>query len=216
MKEYKYIFFDFDGTLVNTRKGTKESALFALKHFDKKIENPENIENIFSGPPLKDSFEKFGLNGDEINIAIKLYRKFQSENTIESSELFDGISETLETLKKSNKKLIIVTAKLEKTAIEILEYLDIHKYFDLVVGAAADSSRSRKVEIMSHAISNIKDIDITKSIMIGDRESDIQAGKICNMDTVGVLYGIDNRTVLENAGATYIVRNSEELLNIIL
>ena len=26
MKEYKFVFFDFDGTLVNTINGTKESA----------------------------------------------------------------------------------------------------------------------------------------------------------------------------------------------
>ena len=33
MKEYKYIFFDFDDTIVNTINGTRELALYALNYF---------------------------------------------------------------------------------------------------------------------------------------------------------------------------------------
>ena len=72
---------------------------------------------------MKDSLKKFGLNDEEINDAIKLYREFQGENTIELSELFDGIKEMLEAMKLQNKKLIIVTAKVEPTVIKILKYL---------------------------------------------------------------------------------------------
>ena len=31
-----------------------------------------------------------------------------------------------------------------------------------------------------------KDVDVSKSIMIGDRKSDISAGQYCNMDTIAV------------------------------
>lgn len=215
MKNYEYIFWDFDGTLVDTRRGTRESALYALKHFNKKVENPECLENIFCGPPLKESFEKFELNNEEIKEAIRIYRKYQRENTIELSELFDGVKEILETLKLLNKKLIIVTAKVESTVIKILEYLDIYKYFDLVVGATEDSSRTKKTEIISYAIDCFKDIDISKSIMIGDRASDIKAGSSNHMDTIGVLYGMDNRAILQDAGATYIVEKTNQIIDII-
>ena len=165
MKKYEYIFWDFDGTLVDTRKGTRESALYALKHFNKIVEQPENLENIFCGPPLKESFEKFNLNDEETKEAIRLYRKYQRENTIELSELFNGIKEMLELLDSMDKKLIIVTAKLESTVIKILKYLDIYKYFDLVVGASEDSSRTKKTEIISYAIDCFKNIDISKLLL---------------------------------------------------
>lgn len=216
MKKYEYIFWDFDGTLVDTRRGTRESALYALKQFNKTVGELESIENIFCGPPLKESFEKFDLNDDEIEDAIRFYRKYQRENTIELSELFDGIKELLELLKSKDKKLIIVTAKVEPTVIKILEYLDIYKYFDLVVGATEDSSRTKKTEIISYAIHHFKDIDISEAIMIGDRASDINAGKSNQMDTIGVLYGMDNCTVLKEAGATYIVEKTNEFLDIIV
>ena len=215
MKNYEYIFWDFDGTLVDTRRGTRESAWYALEHFNKNIEKNEHLENIFCGPPLKDSFKKFGLNDDEINEAIKLYRKYQRENTIELSELFNGVKEMLEMLKLQNKKLIIVTAKVEQTVIKILEYLEVYEYFDLVVGATEDSSRTKKDEILSYAISCFKDIDIAKCIMIGDRASDIEAGINHHMDTIGVSYGMDNRDILQETGATYIAENTNKIIEIL-
>ena len=193
MREYKFVFFDFDGTLVNTINGTRESALYALKHFNILVSDAENIGNIFCGPPLRESFEKYNVNDEDIEEAIKLYRKYQNENTIECNELYNGIEEMLGTLKKEGKKLIIVTAKLEQTAIKILKYLDIFKYFDMIVGATTDSSRITKKEIMKYAINNIENIDLKKSIMIGDRTSDIKAGIENDMDTIGVLYGMDTK-----------------------
>lgn len=215
MKDYQFIFFDFDGTLVNTINGTRESAIYALKHFNISISDAEDIGNIFCGPPLKESFKKYNVNDKDIEEAIKLYRKYQSENTIECNELYNGIQEMLDTLKKKGKKLIMVTAKLEQTAIKILKYLDIFKYFDMMAGATTNSSRVTKKEIMKYAINNIGHVDLTKSIMIGDRASDIKAGIENNMDTIGVLYGMDTKELLENAGATFLVNSPIEILNII-
>ncbi len=213
MREYKFVFFDFDGTLVNTINGTRESALYALKHFNILVSDAENIGNIFCGPPLRESFEKYNVNDEDIEEAIKLYRKYQNENTIECNELYNGIEEMLGTLKKEGKKLIIVTAKLEQTAIKILKYLDIFKYFDMIVGATTDSSRITKKEIMKYAINNIENIDLKKSIMIGDRTSDIKAGIENDMDTIGVLYGMDTKEL--NVGAMFLVNSPVEILNII-
>ena len=58
MKNYEYIFWDFDGTLVNTVEGTRKSAEYALNHFGI-IETNQDLGKIFCGPPLKESFKRF-------------------------------------------------------------------------------------------------------------------------------------------------------------
>jgi phosphoglycolate phosphatase len=120
MKKYNYIFFDFDGTLVNTVEGTRKSAEYALAHFEI-IETKKDLGKIFCGPPLKQSFEKFGLHDEQVNKAIELYRKYQSENTIEINMLYKGIDNLLKNLKQLNKTLVVVTAKYEETAIKIFK-----------------------------------------------------------------------------------------------
>lgn len=215
MKEYKYIFFDFDGTIVNTINGTRESALYSLKNFGIDESKNADLGRIFCGPPLKESFSKYNLSNEQIEQAIILYREFQANNTIECNEIYNGIKEMLQQLQKSNKKCYIVTAKLEETAKKILHFFEIDKYFDLIIGATADESRTKKTEVMKYAIENIKGYCSENSIMIGDRPSDIKAGISNDMDTIGVLYGMDTKDNLKKAGATYLVNNPKEIVNII-
>lgn len=215
MKEYKYIFFDFDGTIVNTINGTRESALYALNYFGINENDNKELGRIFCGPPLKESFSKYNLTDNQVEKAIILYRDFQANNTIECNEIYDGIREMLHRLKEKGKKCYIVTAKLEETAKKILQFLEIFDYFDLIVGATSDGSRNKKVEIMKYAIENVKNYSSKNAIMIGDRPSDIKAGISNNMDTIGVLYVMDTKENLSNAGATYLVNTPKEIIEIV-
>lgn len=215
MKEYKYIFFDFDGTIVNTINGTRESASYALNYFGINENDNKELGRIFCGPPLKESFSKYNLTDNQVEKAIILYRDFQANNTIECNEIYDGIREMLHRLKEKGKKCYIVTAKLEETAKKILQFLEIFDYFDLIVGATSDGSRNKKVEIMKYAIENVKNYSSKNAIMIGDRPSDIKAGISNNMDTIGVLYVMDTKENLSNAGATYLVNTPKEIIEIV-
>lgn len=211
---YKYIFFDFDGTVVDTINGTRDSVLYALNKLGIKDNNP-NLGRIFSGPPIKESFSKYALTQEEIDEAAMYYRKYQAENTIECNTVYDGIKELLETLKQKGKQCYIVTAKLESTAKKILEYEKLDKYFDMIVGATQDGTRTKKKDILKYTIELINDFDSKEAIMIGDRPSDIKAGIDNGIDTIGVLYGMDTIENLKKAGAKYIVKNPLEILDII-
>ena len=215
MNNYEYVFFDFDGTLVDTTNGTKLSALYALKQFNIDESNDEEIGRKFSGIILKDKFQEYGLNEEEALKAVDFYRDYQSKNTITCNEMYDGIEKVLKELKSKGKKLIIVTGKLEETSKKILEYMNILRYFDLVVGATNDSSRIKKDDIMKYAIKSYKDIDFSKCIMIGDRPSDVKAGIQNNMDTIGVLYGMGDKKSFDNLNVTYFINTPLEILNIV-
>ncbi len=209
---YKYIFFDFDGTLVNTVKGTAESAQYALNQLSIKTDNIENLGKIFCGPPLKESFSKFLTKENDIKSAIELYKKYQAENTIELSEIYDGIKELLERLKDKGKTLNVVTLKSKETTIKILEFLDIYQYFDNIIGMCNEFPNQNKKEMLKYAI---KTIDLNKAIMIGDRKSDIEAGNYCEIDIIAVLYGMDSFETLSTVNPTFFAKNPNEIYEII-
>jgi phosphoglycolate phosphatase len=54
----------------------------------------------------------------------------------------------------------------------------------------------------------------TDTAMVGDRYYDIEGGKACGLETIGVLYGYGNRKELEEAGATHIVELLPDIMNI--
>ena len=47
--------------------------------------------------------------------------------------------------------------------------------------------------------------------MIGDRRHDIEGGKACGLESVGVLYGYGTEQELTEAGADHIIRTVAEL-----
>ena len=213
--EYEYIFFDFDGTVVNTLNGTRDSAVYALSKFGIDESNNPNIGIIFCGPPIKESFRKYNLSEEDVEKAAKYYREYQANNTIECNTIYEGMEELLKKLTLSGKKCYIVTAKLESTARKILEYFKLDKYFTYIIGATEDATRTKKVEILKYTIDLIEGYNCEKAIMIGDRPSDIKAGISNGMDTIGVLYGMDSIDNLKIAGAKYLVKRPLDILNIV-
>lgn len=210
--EYKYIFFDFDGTLVNTVEGTAASAKYALDQFSINTDNIEDLGKIFCGPPLKESFSKFDLSEEDIKSAITIYKKYQAENTIELSKIYEGIKELLENLRNLGKSLNVVTLKSKEITINILKYLDIYKYFDNIIGMCDEFPNQNKKEMLKYVTDKI---DSDKAIMIGDRKSDIEAGNYCKIDTLAVLYGMDSYDTLSTANPTFFADNSNEIFEII-
>lgn len=215
MENTKYIniFFDFDGTLVNTVEGTAASAQYALRNFGINTDEIKDLGRIFCGPPLKESFSKFLKTENDIDVAIRLYKSYQAENTVELSKMYDGIKELLKKLKDNNMKLTVVTIKSRDTVIKILKFLDIYNYFDSVLGTCDEFPNQNKKELLKYAI---KECKLSESIMIGDRKSDIIAGNYCNIDTIAVLYGMDSKEILSTANPTYYAENTNNILNILL
>lgn len=210
--DYKYIFFDFDGTLVNTVKGTEASTKYALKQLEINTDNIDNLGRIFCGPPLKESFSRFLTDDNDIKRAIELYKKYQADNTIELSKIYDGIKELLERLKEKGKSLNVVTLKSRETTIKILEFLGIDQYFDNIVGMCNDFPNQNKKEMLKYVTQKI---DSNKAIMIGDRKSDIEAGNYCKVDTIAVLYGMDSFEILSTVNPTFFAKDTNEIYQII-
>ncbi len=210
---YKYILFDLDGTLTDLKEGITRCVQYALASFG----IDEDIEDLLSfiGPPLKVSFmTRYNFSEEKANLAIEKYRERFSEIGIFENKVYDGIKETLDTLKKT-KKLAVATSKPSVYANRILEKYNLMKYFDVVVGSELDGTRSAKKEIIDECIKQFKINDLSEVIMIGDRKHDIIGANLCGIDSIGVRWGYAVDSELEDNGATYVVSSLKELEEIL-
>ena len=75
-----------------------------------------------------------------------------------------------------------------------------------------DGSRGEKADVIRYAlkISGIK--DKSKAIMIGYRKYDILGAKENGLNSIGVLFGFGDYEELSKAGADYVVKSVEEIL----
>jgi phosphoglycolate phosphatase len=213
---FEYILFDLDGTITDSGEGITKSVQYALKSFDISVDNLEDL-NKFIGPPLKDSFKKYyNFDDEKAELGLKKYREYYADKGIFENNLYDGIVELLDTLVKNNKKIILATSKPEVYAKQILKYFKIDKYFNFVAGSDFEETRVKKGDVIKYALEGAKVSELSKVIMVGDREHDIIGAKENNIKSIGVLYGYGDVVELTQARAEYIVKTPKELLNNLL
>lgn len=214
MKNYKYILFDFDGTIADTSIGIVKGALYALDKFGIKVDNPTVSLRKFIGPPLGYSFSTFyGLKGDDGLKAIAAFREYYASKGVFECEVYEGIEELLSQLKAQGKKVILATSKPQVFALQILERFNIKQYFDFISGAGLDELRNEKPEVINYAIKQCG-IEVSEAVMIGDRFYDIQGAASFGMDSIGVLYGFGSEKEFE--GAVAIVKDVKELGSLLI
>ena len=212
---YNTILFDLDGTLTDSSPGIINSVIYALNKYGIDATGNPKLKK-FLGPPLVDSFKDyFGFSDEKAAEAVTFYREFFSTKGLLENNVYSGITELLDELKKCGKKLIVATSKPEPFTFRILEHFDLMKYFDFVAGSNLDNTRSKKAEVISYALSSCKITDLSDVVMIGDREHDIIGANQIGIDSIGVLYGYGSLQELEAAGATHIAESTEDILKII-
>ena len=93
-KMKKIIFFDLDGTIVDSKPGIIESVKYALKHFGIEETNEEKL-NLFIGPPLFDAFSKYyNMNKEDADLAVAKYREnYNGNRAVLKYSVYEGIKE---------------------------------------------------------------------------------------------------------------------------
>ena len=213
--EYKYIIFDLDGTLSDSKQGIINSVHAACNKLGFKIEESFGFgSNI--GIPLQEYFrEIIGIPADMTDKAVYYFRDYYGKKGVYENKLYPGIERFLSLLYQS-AQLYIATSKLEKYALVALDYLDIRKYFTGIAGADAAGIYADKTGLIKKILTLNNIANNESVVMIGDRKMDIEAAANCNIDSAGVTYGYGSQKEIEAAGPTYIVNNVDELGILIL
>ncbi len=215
MKNYEYILFDLDGTLTDPGEGITNSVAYALKKYGIEVRDKRELYK-FVGPPLIDSFERFyGFSKEKAKEAVEFYREYYRVKGIFENGVYDGIEEMLKVLKNKGKRLVLATSKPEIFARQIMEHYGLAKYFYYMAGANMDETRTLKADVIKYAFEMGDVKDISRAVMVGDREHDVIGAKANGIDSIGVLFGYGNLEELQNAGATYIAETVEDILNLI-
>ena len=215
IKKYDYLLFDLDGTLTDPGVGITNSVEYALKKWGIEVEDKKELY-CFIGPPLSASFKKhYGFSDEDALKSVEYYREYFRDIGIFENKVYTGIPETLGKLKSDGKILVLATSKPEEFAKRILERFDLAKYFDFVAGASMDESRNKKADVIRYALDMAGVSDLTRAVMIGDREQDISGAISNSLDSIGVLYGYGSKDELDGAGATYIAESVEDIARLV-
>ena len=183
----KKIYFDLDGTLIDSKK--RQFLLF-LELIGDNLFNYEQYWNVKrNNISQKDLLKKYFnyKNVDIIKFKDSWNKKIEEINRLNIDEPFPGITELLEKL-SYKKELFILTARQYPDRVH--DQLDrfgwLHYFKEILV----TSQRVSKASLVNK--SNLNKFDI----LVGDSIDDIAAGKELGLKTVAVTTGILSNQIL--------------------
>ncbi len=207
----KAIFFDLDGTLIDSTDLILTSFNYVLKTYLQREVPEEEIRNLF-GRPLHYQMALFG--GEER--ADELVKKYREHNLASHKEYLKpiaGAKETLEVLRKRGYKLGLVTSKKEDAARLGMQICQIETYFEVFVFSDDVTIHKPEPEPVLKALKKLS-LRPKEAVYVGDSTYDIICGQRAGVKTVGVGYTPVGREALMATKPDYWIENITELLEI--
>lgn len=206
------ILFDLDGTLTDSGEGIINCAILALKHFGCPIPTPEQMRT-FVGPPLHESFIKYGVPADKADEAVAVFRSRYIPIGKYENKPYPGIHDLLKKLKEDGHTLYVATSKPETMANDVLEHFELAHYFDCICGASMDTSRSTKEAVIAYLIAQNGQSD--NMVMVGDTKFDVIGANEHGIPCIGVSWGYGKIDDMLSSGAIAVSNTMEELYTLL-
>ena len=209
--DIKHVCFDLDGTLVDSYLNIYKATIKTLEVLG--IPGTFSNEDFYNriGHHFLDIFHDLKIPVPDIEHFIDIYRTFYFD-FIDDSELYPGVIEVLEYLKRNNIHVSLLTTKGQDQADKIIDHFHLTKYFSHVMG------RRIEVPVKPSPVPLLmicKDLNVlpAESIITGDTELDIRCGISAKIKTCGVTYGYRTREVLEKENPDYIIDKITALIS---
>ena len=193
MKQKFTILFDLDGTLVDTAPDLMLAHNHVMKKFGYPTKSTEDIRNLVGkgagaliGRSIwgqaKKEFSKV-LDDKIKDEMVKEFVNFYGKNIINESTLINGVKEFLKWCKEQNISMAICTNKQEHLSNDLLKKIGIYDFFEYVAGSDTFDYCKPDPRHLTNVV-EILDGDLKKTIMIGDSETDANAGKAAGIPVV--------------------------------
>ncbi len=206
------ILFDLDGTLIDSTEAILESFEVSFRDFNLNMPSSELIKSLI-GHPLEIMYEGLGVEKNNIQPIINSYKKHYRLISKEKTTLLPFAKDALKEAQKF-ATLGIVTTKTKRYSLELLEHMDILKYFAVIIGREDVEKPKPHPEPVQKAMSLL---NTTKDLtwMIGDTPMDMISARDAGVQTCAVLCGYGNAQEL-SAITPNLFLTSQEAVKFIL
>lgn len=217
MANYKVVMLDFDGTIARTIPAILHASEKMLNMHGYEID-PVQVERNF-GLALPEAFRCFAndptIDDETIEQMIVEFNDIYRRECEPLIELFDGVSKTLDTLKREGVTLLIASNNIREVLDRLTARLNIAQYFDGIICAddVVNTKPSPDIALLALERYNVKG---SEALVVGDSTYDMDMGREAGCDLCGVSFGSHTPEMLRGKGAHYIIDHYSELEKIVL
>ena len=216
-KQIKAVFFDLDGTLLNTIDDLTDAMNAVLDKHGYPLCTVDECKCCVGEGAYefaRSALPREARNPRIIIEVITEYRMEYAKNWNRKTEPYSGIIALLNNLNINGIKIAILSNKRDEVTKETVSYFLPDIPFTEVYGARTEfplkPDPASALYIAEKLQINPKDI-----CFVGDTKTDMQTATAAGMTAIGVLWGFRTDIELRNNGAKYLVNNPMEIIDIL-
>lgn len=206
MSSLSAIFFDLDGTLVDSSIGIHNGFTYTFEQLGVPSPDAKTIRS-FMGPPLETSFSSC-LPADQIELAIQLYRSYYKEKGVYEAQLFPQIKDLLTELAQQYP-LYITTTKNTPTAVHMTSNFGIDHFFDGIFGSSPQALHKADVIRQALTAHNLAPENV---VIVGDTKYDMIGAQETGIKKLAVTWGFGDETELMTYHPDWIAHHPTDIL----
>lgn len=209
--QYKYYFFDFDYTLVNSENGIVGCFLKTMEELSYPLKPWDEIKNTI-GMPMMDAITLLtGLRDEERKMEfLRTYKKHAAYFMTPNTHFFPETLPTLKKLKESGCTVAIISTKTRHRIAEKFQQDHCIELIDFIIGSEDTATSKPNPEGIFMAIEKAG-AEKSQTVYIGDSVYDAGAAQNAGIDFVGVLTGNTPKEDFKNYPAKQLINNLSQL-----
>jgi phosphoglycolate phosphatase len=193
MRDRPTIAFDLDGTLVDTAPDLLAALNFVLGESGLAPIEEAWMRSLVGGGArlmIERGLALRGVQAAEADIDRMFadFLQFYEKHIADYSRPFPRAAETLDALAARDATLIVVTNKIERYAVQLLETLGLAQRFSLIAGPDTFGIRKPDPGHLLRAV-ELAGGDATATVMVGDSAVDIATARAAKVPVIAVSYG---------------------------
>lgn len=185
------VMFDLDGTLANTGRDLANAVNHTRAHFDL-TPLPDSLIHSHVGRGVEHLL-KHSLpeeTPDHFPEVMQVFLAWYENHLLDTTVLYPDVPEILEYFR--GKRRVVVSNKTRRLTVAVLRGLGVEDQFDLILGG--DSGPEKKPHPgLLHTVLDGFGFSANQAVMVGDGDTDIQAGKRAGVVTCAVTYGLGSK-----------------------
>ena len=202
------IMFDLDGTLADTGADLADAVNFTRAHFDLAPLAAAQI-HASVGRGVEHLIRRtLPIDGpDHFHQVMGVFVEHYEAHLLDKTTLYPGVREVLEGYR--GKRRIVVSNKVQRFSEAVVRGLGIGDCFDLILGGDSAAKKPHPALLMM-ALDRFQTA-ASSALMVGDGDTDIEAGKSAGVITCGVTSGLGDKNQLIAARPDVLIEQLIEL-----
>jgi phosphoglycolate phosphatase len=192
----KAVFFDLDGTLVDSAIDIYHAINAALTELGKPLVSESQVRLwVGRGAPqlvwcvLKQ--QQTEVSPEQQNQLLHVFLKHYEKNVCVDSKIYEGVLPFIEACQQKKLLMACITNKPYQPAYDLLQALNLLSPFQLILGGDSLTHRKPHPESLLHAL-HYFNLKPHEALMIGDSRNDVEAAHAAGMPCFALTYGYNH------------------------